>query len=474
MGVFTLAQEVVVNPVTRISGFLQITAHIEKNKIVDAKSEGMLFRGFEKMLKDRAPLDAIYFTERICGICSTAHSVVSARALENAFNIDTDKNEEMIRDVLHGSEFLQNHLRHFYQYVVPDYVNGLDINPIYVVTHSDFRIPERDSKRIIENYFKSLIYSRKAHEILAVLGGKAPHNHGVFAGGVTVNITAQKIEQIRALLIEIREFIVNHMLQDVFTIAEYYKDYFSIGTGKENLMTYGVFDNYYDKELNYVRPGVVLNGNQEKIDFSSINENIYRSWYKANGNVLNISDTNWEPDPTKPEGYSWIKAPRYKENVVQVGPLARMYISGDYKDGISTMNRIVARALEAEKISNIMLGLLDRIVDKKSTNKDYKLPDNAVGYGFADTTRGSLSHYINVEGKAIKNYTIITPSGWNLSPRDSNGLPGALEEALIGTHIENPNVPLEIGRIVRSFDPCVSCATHVLSDDFTPLDIRIV
>ncbi|WP_032121014.1 nickel-dependent hydrogenase large subunit [Clostridium amazonitimonense] len=468
-----MADKVVINPVTRISGFLQITAYIENNKIIKAESQGMLFRGFEKMLKGRQPLDAIYFTERICGICSTAHSVASARALEKAFNIEVDKNEEMIRDVLHGSEFLQNHLRHFYQYVLPDYVRGFDINPIYSVTHEDFRIPKIESEKLVEHYFQSLTYSRKAHEILAVLGGKAPHNHGVFAGGVTVNITAQKIVQIKALVTEIKDFIVNKMLEDVSIISKYYKDYFSLGKGPKNLMTYGVFDSY-GKEIYYVSPGVIIEGRKEELDITKINENIYRAWYKAEDTTLNIEDNNWEVDPFKEEGYSYIKAPRYKAHAMQVGPLARMYISGEYREGISTMNRIVARALEANKIANIMLQLLDRIVPKNSTNKAYNLSLNAVGYGFIDTTRGSLGHYVNIEEKEIKNYTIITPSTWNLSPKDSNGISGALEEALVGTYVDNPKNPTEIGRIVRSFDPCVSCATHVLSKDFSTMDIRVV
>lgn len=468
-----MGDKVVINPVTRISGFLQITAYIEKNKIVDAKSQGMLFRGFEKMLKKRPPLDAIYFTERICGICSTAHSVASSKALENAYDITADLNEKMIRDVLHGSEFLQNHLRHFYQYVIPDYVTGFNINPVYSVTHNDFRIPKRESEKIIGDYFQSLTYSRKAHEILAVLGGKAPHNHGVFAGGVSVNITAQKIVQIKALVTEIRNFIKEKMLEDVGIICRYYNEYFNIGQGPKNLMTYGVLDEY-GKDIYYVSKGVSINGKKEELDVNKINENIYRSWYKSESDTLDMSDDNWIQDPFKKTGYSFIKAPRYKGDVMQVGPLARMYISGIYKEGISTMNRIVARALEAEKIANIMLQLLDRIVPKKSTNKNFDLPKDAVGYGFIDTTRGSLSHYINIKKGEIENYTIITPSTWNLSPKDFDGNSGALEKALIGTYVDNPKNPTEIGRIVRSFDPCVSCATHVLSNDFSPMDIRVV
>jgi len=105
-----LATKVIVNPITRISGYLQIEVEIENNVVVDAKSQGMMFRGFEKMLKGRVPTDAIYFTERICGICSTAHGLVSARALENALNVVPSLNERILRDIMHSCEFIQNHL----------------------------------------------------------------------------------------------------------------------------------------------------------------------------------------------------------------------------------------------------------------------------------------------------------------------------------------------------------------------------
>ena len=118
---------ITINPITRISGFLEIQIEIENNKVIDAKSSGMLFRGFEKMLKGRPPLDAIYFTERICGICSTAHSMASALALEDILKVVPNENDKMTRDFIHGCEFLQNHLRHFYQYTLPDFVHGPNI-----------------------------------------------------------------------------------------------------------------------------------------------------------------------------------------------------------------------------------------------------------------------------------------------------------------------------------------------------------
>ncbi|WKB36522.1 nickel-dependent hydrogenase large subunit [Terrilactibacillus sp. S3-3] len=76
-----MSKRIVINPLTRISGFMEIDVTIEQNQIIDAKTKGNLFRGFEKMLVGRQPFDAVYFTQRICGICSSAHSVASSLAL---------------------------------------------------------------------------------------------------------------------------------------------------------------------------------------------------------------------------------------------------------------------------------------------------------------------------------------------------------------------------------------------------------
>lgn len=245
-----MGRKITINPLTRISGFLQIEVNIEKDRVVDAKSSGMLFRGFEKMLQGRPPLDAIYFTERICGICSAAHSIASTYALEDALKVEANENDIMIRDVIHGCEFLQNHLRHFYQYTLPDYVNGPEINPVYKEDKADYRLPKVLNKKLSTHYLESIKYSREAHKMLATLGGKAPHNHGVFVGGVTVNIEATKIIELKSILSGIKKFIEDKMMEDIYIISKYYSDYFHNGKSYGNFMSYGLFDNYVDESLN--------------------------------------------------------------------------------------------------------------------------------------------------------------------------------------------------------------------------------
>lgn len=468
-----MGSSITINPVTRISGFLEIQVEVENNIVIDAKSSGLLFRGFEKMLKDRSPLDAIYFTQRICGICSTAHSMGSAFALEDALSIQANENDKMIRDYIHGCEFLQNHLRHFYQYTLPDFIKGPDISPLYEAAHEDFRLPDKLNQELASHYLESLKYSRLAHEMLATLGGKAPHNHGVFVGGVTINLTVSEFIKVKSILKSIKEFVEDKMIPDVYIIAEYYSDYYHIGGGYKNLMSYGVFD-YLDKSIFYVAPGIWIEGHKQEFDEKQITENVYRAWYEAETLIRKPTDSTVEENIHKEGAYTWIKAPRYKGLPMEVGPLSRMWLSGNYSRGISTMDRTIARVLEVHKIIEVMEGLLERIKLQPADQRPYEIREKALGKGLIDTTRGALGHWISIENKKIKNYEIITPSSWNLSPEDSQGVKGTLEKALIGTKINNLKQPIEIGRIVRSFDPCVSCATHIMSNNIQLLKIRVV
>ncbi|WP_312755531.1 nickel-dependent hydrogenase large subunit [Rummeliibacillus suwonensis] len=457
-----MSKRIVINPLTRISGFMEIDVTIDRNQVVDAKTKGNLFRGFEQMLVGRSPFDAVYFTQRICGICSAAHSMASSHALEDALNIEPMEQGNYLRDIIHCCEFLQNHIRHFYQYTVPDFVK-IEQNSLFQTDHDDFRLPKNMNDRISQHYFDSLKFSRLAHQMLAVLGGKAPHNHGVFIGGITTQATAEKVVHIDSILVRIARFIDEKMIPDVYDIARFYEDYFRMGGGHGNLLTYGAFNHYKELGTLYVDPLVSIMGSVETFDESKIQEKIDYAYFKSITNSNQPNEEVTEPDMDKEKAYSWVKAPRYKGLPFEVGPLARLILSGAYNNGISAMDRTIARVLETKKITEIMKILLQQIIPGVDVQKKYELPASASGRGLLDTTRGALGHWLKIQDKKISFYQIITPSTWDFSTRDDQGYRGTAEEALIGTPIQNPDKPAEIGRILRSFDPCMSCATHVYS-----------
>lgn len=470
-----MKKTITVDPITRISGFLETKAEVTENTITNAETSGLLFRGFEKMLKTRQPLDAVYFTERICGICSTAHAVASTLALEDALKIKVSQNDLYIRDLMHGFEFMQNHLRQFYNLTLPSYVKMPKISPLYTEQYSDYRLPQNLNEKLSDHVLKSTEYSRLAHEGIAVLGGKAPHSHGIFVGGVTVNIDAYKLIKVKSIIAKLKDFIDNTMQEDMKDIAKYYGDYFKMGGSYNNFMSFGVFDNYLDPEISYVKPSVAIDGKKQEFDQNKITENILHSWYVSDKeNEKPAEESRDDIDLNKKDAYSFIKSPNYNGYPMEVGPLARLILAGEYKGGSSCMDRNVARVLETKKIIGIMEKLAERIKPETNNQKVYTIPENAFGAGLTDTTRGALGHWIKIENKIIKYYNIITPTVWNLGTKSDNGTPGVGEKALIGTELKNVKEPIEIGRIMRSFDPCVSCATHLISDKYEPTCVKVI
>jgi len=469
-----MSERIVINPVTRISGFLEIDTTVDNSIVSDAQTKGLLFRGFEKMLTGRSPFDAVYFTQRICGICSSAHAMASTMALEDAMDIAVPDQGKYLRDIIHGCEYLQNHIRHFYQYTLPDFIKLPQNNTLFAANQTDLRLPKPKNDLIALHYLDSLEISRSAHEMLAILGGKAPHNHGIFIGGITTQATKEKISRLYSLLHNIKEFIDNKMVPDAQTIAHYYQDYFDMGRGYGNFLSFGCFNNYSQLGTLYLNPFTYHDDVKQALDPDKITENIVTSWYTDQTDTFTPYETIAEPDRAKSQAYSWVKAPRYDGLPYESGPLARMWLSGEYRHGISAMDRTLARVFEAKKIAEIIKVLLSNLIPGVDLQQKYTIPDHTVGKGLIDTTRGALGHWLKIENKVISFYQLITPTTWNLSTRTGDNLPGPGEKALIGTRINDTASPIELGRIIRSFDPCISCATHLYRDGSLVNSVQIV
>jgi hydrogenase large subunit len=144
------------------------------------------------------------------------------------------------------------------------------------------------------------------------------------------------------------------------------------------------------------------------------------------------------------------------------------------------MDRHMARALEAKKVADAMSGWLNQLVVGGSEYATFTTPSTASGVGLTEAPRGALGHWASIStakpsptgGPSIANYQVITPTCWNASPEDTNGLKGAMEQALIGTRVSNATQPIEVLRVVHSFDPCLSCAVHVMRPNGQPVIVR--
>jgi hydrogenase large subunit len=152
---------------------------------------------------------------------------------------------------------------------------------------------------------------------------------------------------------------------------------------------------------------------------------------------------------------------------MECGPLARLAVSGEYTNGVSVLDRHRARAQEALRLARAMQAWLAALTDDATGYAPYAVPDSTAApvAGLAEAPRGALGHWLGIAAGKVAQYQIITPSCWNVSPRDAAGQRGPLEQALIGTPIANAEEPVEALRVIHSIDPCLDCATHVMRAD---------
>lgn len=462
-------QSITLDPVSRIEGHLKVEVTIDTvnglQVVVDAKTTGTLFRGIETILANRNPLDAPDITQRICGVCPVSHALASTSALENAANITVPLNARVMRNLVLGANFLQSHILHFYVLSVLDFVDGPAMPPWQPSWSADKRIAGSAAQELVDHYVKALEIRRKCHETGALFGGRLPHPPAFVPGGFTTSLRQERIDKFRQLLAEISDFISNIYLPDVDRISSAYSDYFHVGSGCRNLLAYGVFDLDELGRNKLLRRGIAQQGSTsiKPLDIGSITEQVKHSWYADEGNGLNPSAGVTQPAfPKNPDAYSWLKAPRYQDQPFEAGPLARMWINGNYQNGISVMDRHLARAQEAALVADAMSRWIDELQPSEPVYRTFKIPLNAAGIGLTEAPRGALGHWHRISASKTGSYQIITPTCWNASPRDSLNVLGPVEQALLGTPVDNTDQPVEVVRVIHSFDPCLSCAVHVI------------
>ena len=483
-----MATTIRIDPVTRLEGHMKVEVTIDtvngKPQVVDAKSAGTLFRGFEQILQNRDPLDAPDITQRICGVCPVSHGMASSLTLEAAAGFTPPENARIMRNLVLGSNFVQSHILHFYHLALPDFVDGpAAIPPWSPAWSADKRIITGTpvAKELQAHYVTALEMRRKAHEMGAIFGGRLPHPPTFVPGGFTTTPRAARISQFKGYLSGLIAFTENTYLPDTQTLEHWYSDYYGIGRGPANLLAYGVFDLDSTGANKLLRRGRALDGTSgvESVSVASITEQVTYSWYSDSTNNRNPASGATTPQYPKTNAYSWLKAPRYGTSTsprkrrgkstsvsstapYEVGPLARMWVNGDYTHGISVMDRHVARAQEALKVARAMQTWVDQLSPTGPVYTRYTTPTSGVGNGLTEAPRGALGHWLQISSGRIASYQVLTPTCWNASPRDTFGVRGPIEQALIGTPVTDPAEPVEVLRVIHSFDPCLSCAVHVM------------
>ena len=536
----TTGKRLIVDPVTRIEGHLKIEVELENDRVKDAWVSTQLFRGLEPILKGRPPEDAPLFTQRACGVCTNTHALTSIRAIEDAIKVKVPPLAQLIRHLILSTLIIHDHLVHFYHLHGLDWIDmaaattadpakaaklvastsnrGDDPGEFYILQkklkdfvasgqlgflenayflggNPAYRLSPEENLILTSHYFEGLRIQLELGRAMALFAGKNPHAQSMVVGGVTCydSLRPEVIAQFRQIWEKSQEFVENAMMPDILTMTKRFPE--ALAYGKTS--NFFAFPDFFDPETGkdpYFRPGVLW-GNDlsktDKLDIGLITEDVTRSWYKGN-KVLAPYDGETEPNYTSyddKEKYSWSKAPRYKGEAMETGPLARRAIAYARKEKetrsmldaffktsgmkpeqlFSTMGRTVCRVVETTMLGRRMKGWIDetekRIKSGDTTiYKKWKMPDTAKGVGLCCVTRGALSHWIRIKGGVIENFQLVVPSTWNIGPRCAAGKLSAAEQSLVGCPCPDLDRPVEILRTIHSFDPCIACSVHVIDN----------
>ena len=385
--------------------------------------------------------------------------------------------------------------------------------------HPAYKLPPEVNLIAVAHYLDALEWQKEIVKIHAVFGGKNPHPN-YLVGGVPCSINLDEVSAINTerlnlvgrLISKADEFVNQVYVPDLLAVASFYKDWAKWGGGLKNYLSYGEYPTQgYNKPEAFKYPrGAILNRDLSQVypvnpkDSQEIKEYIASSWYTYAGGD-NVSLHPWEGEteikysgPQPPfeslegyEKYSFLKTPRWKDNPMEVGPLARLlvaYASGheDVKQLVgatlgklgvpvdalfSTLGRTAARglsaAIEVGYLKEFYKELMDRVKTRETSTFNNERwepktwPSEAEGVGLVEAPRGALAHWIKIKDGKIANYQLVVPTTWNGSPRDAKKQHSSFEAALIGTPVAKLDEPVEIIRTIHSFDPCLACAVHL-------------
>jgi hydrogenase large subunit len=479
---------IVLGPFNRVEGDLEVSLEVESGQVVSAQVNSPMFRGFEQMLVGRVPEDALAIVPRICGICSVAQSAAAAAALADIAGVKPPPNGMLAHRLITATENLADHLSHFYLFFMPDFTRSEYAGRAW---HSAVSARFTAIKGAAA---PSVLQARaRFFNLTGFLAGRWPHSLALQPGGSTKAMTPAERIRILAVLREFRGFletvIFGDALESFSTLAN--EDALlawaagrpgdfplflhvatdlglnQLGRATDHFMSYGAYDlfNAGVWQPNSTGSDGFVRGAVTPVNSELITEDTRSSWL-ADAAPKSPAQGETRVDAEKPGAYTWCKAPRYGQQAVETGALARQVVAGNWlardmvgRHGASVTARVVARMIELARVLPAMEAWVREIVPGEPFCVPAPLPESGEGVGLIEAARGGLGHWLSVKRGRIERYQIIAPTTWNFSPRDSAGQPGPLEQALVGLPAGEGALPT-IQHVVRSFDPCMVCTVH--------------
>jgi len=502
-----MSRRIIQIELNRVEGDLDFQLALEDGKVVEARCIGSLYRGFEQILVGRRPKDALVITPRICGICGTAQLNATVLALEHAGRIPVPPAAIRIRNLCLMAETVQSDLRQSFLFFTADFCHPKYTHrPLYEKARAAFLPFQGWAHR------GALEHSRHIVEIIALFGGQWPHSSYMLPGGVTTPASSRHVIDSLSILNKLTRWFEQAIIGtdlDAWLALASADEFFTwlaakethadsaiglftrisrdiglhhLGFGTPHMLSYGAYDDPDDAETSppyrkrWSRAGFFNGdtGNVEPFEQAEITEHVRYSWFQPYAGGRHPFQGQTIPDyQPHSDRYTWCKAPRYQDKVVQCGPLADAIIDGEplirslyrAEDGNAWLRQF-ARLRRTARLLQKMRATLHELAARPNDPHmipplDQEIPDGE-GFGLVTAARGALGHWLQISDGAISRYQVVTPTAWNASPKDSEGRHGHWESSLIGLSVDDPDDPVEIGHIIRSHDPCLVCTVHLL------------
>jgi len=418
--------------ITRVEGHGNIVVNVKDGKLEESKLHIVESpRFFEAMLRGRSWHEVAAITSRICGICSVGHTTASIRATENAFGISPTWQTQMLRKLLFHGETLQSHVLHVYFLVAPDLFGKPSVFPM-IETHTDAVV-------------RALRMKKNSNLICDILAGRKVHTISAVVNGFTRIPKASELKQLK-------EMLENVMVPDLKETAKL------IATLK--------LPNF-ERKTEYV----ALSSPHEYAFIDGVIKS-------SDGDVTQIADYRGKIKEYLVK-HSAAKHVRGNNGPIMVGALARFNINYDmltpFAKEVAAMLGLkapcynpfmnsIAQVVESVHCTEDAIRVIDELLVKGLHEEDRTVNVKAgKGAGAAEVPRGTLYHEYEYDSKGILvNANCIIPTGQNLANIDAD-----LEE-FVPKIMQKPKdeITLNLEMLVRAYDPCISCATHMLDVKF--------
>jgi NAD-reducing hydrogenase large subunit len=470
-----MGQKITIEPVTRVEGHGKVTIHLDnEGNIEQTRLHIVEFRGFERFVQGRPYWEMPVLVQRLCGICPVSHHLAAAKATDVIVGAGTGEGltptGEKMRRLMHYGQMFQSHSLHFFHLASPDLLFGVDADPL-----------KRNIIHVAQEYrdlaVQGVMMRKYGQEVIKATAGKKIHGTGAIPGGINKHLS----EEERDYLLHGDDYMnIDRMIGWAEDALAFFKEYH-----KKNMAVIDGFAEFPSSYLSLVRKDGALDlyhGVLRAIDTEGkkiLHDVDYQDYYK----YIDEEVRSW----------SYMKFPYLKEigkknGWYSVGPLARMntaefidtplaqkehQIFREYNGGKPSnkpMHSHWARLIEilhsAEKIKQL-LNDPDLMEGELVTRGNKKME----GVGVIEAPRGTLFHHYKIEENDMISMANLIVSTTNNNQPMNEAVRQVATRVMTGKKEITEGMMNAVEVAIRSYDPCLSCATHALGK--MPLSFEI-